>query len=216
MKLLITFIAIFISLTLLCCSEDNTSEPPKNPTGKLVVKSDPSGARIFLMGTDTGKNTPDSLANLEPGTYNGFVYLQYFDTAYFSAIVYNNLTTTEELKLTDATPFIEFTWDYSTAYGGDSVKFSFQLNQDVLIDSVVVERPINTSGSYTEDRYFLNKQLFNMLDGNGNPANYFIPFTGSGEQYYPRIRNFNYWISVFGQKAHGTMATFHILYMIDV
>lgn len=40
------------------------------PAGNIYVTSTPSGATIFLDSSDTGKNTPDSLKNLTPGTYS--------------------------------------------------------------------------------------------------------------------------------------------------
>jgi hypothetical protein len=72
--------SIFISYdSVMLFRRQVTSEPDlKILRGKLVVKSDPSGARIYSdRELIQVKDTPDSLANLEPGTYNGFVYLQY-------------------------------------------------------------------------------------------------------------------------------------------
>jgi len=209
MKPLIILFVALVCLTMFYCSEESPESPPQNSTGKLVIKSNPSGARIYLLGTDTGKNTPDSIDNLEPGDYDGFLCLQYYDTAHFTANILKNLTTTKEIVLEDGLPFINFVWDYSIGYGGDSVRFSFLVNQDILMDSIIVERPIDVSGTYTKDRYIYNKELLVWKDQFGNPVKYFLP---NYNLYYPRINNFNYWFNVYGQKAYGAQTYFHIFY----
>lgn len=212
MRILIIFFLSIICLTFIQCSEDNPTDPPsQSSNGKLVIKSIPSGARIFLMGTDTGKNTPDSIDNLQQGIYDAFLYLQYYDTAYFTAQIYSNLTTTKEITLVDGLPFIEIVFDYIYAYTGDSVKFSWVLNQDVLMDSIIVQRPINNSPLYVIDKYYYNKELFVWKDQSGNPITYFLPSPDSGPNYYPRFEGFTYWFNFYGQKAHGTMTSFHLL-----
>ncbi|MFI5236966.1 MAG: PEGA domain-containing protein [Ignavibacteriales bacterium] len=213
MKLLFQFVLLVICVIFYGCTESSTIAPPPtpDPTGRLVLKSNPPGARIYLLGSDTGKNTPDSLVNLQAGDYDIFLYLQYYDTSFFTASVFNNLTTTKEVILVDGLPSVEIDWNYSTAHGGDSVKFRYQFNQDVLIDSVVIERPIDDSGLYTTERYYFNNQLFLWKDVSGNPINYYLPPVGSGNQYYPRIQSFSYWIHVYGQKAYGLKAAFHII-----
>lgn len=213
MKLLIiTFISLIL-LNIIGCSDDSSVDPPpQNTGGKLVIKSVPSGARIYLMGTDTGKNTPDSLLNLEPGVYDLFLYLQYYDTAYFSAKIVEDITTTKVITLVDGLPFVDIVLDYINAFSGDSVKFSWVLNQDVLMDSIIIERPINTAGNYVTDRYVYNKELFVWKDQFGNPITYFLPPPFVGQNYYPRVEGFTYWFNFYGQKAHGTMTSFHLFF----
>jgi len=197
------------------CTEDSPNQN-QDPTGKLIIKSNPSGARIYLLGNDTGKNTPDSIDNLQPGNYDAFLYLQYYDTAYFTATVFSNLSTTKEIALHDGLPFVDIIWDYSLRFGGDSVQFSFQFNQDILMDSIIVDRPIDGSGTYTRDKYFYNKELLMWVDQFGNPITYFLPRSNLGQQYYPRIENKNYWINVYGQKAYGAKTVFYIQYSQEV
>jgi hypothetical protein len=196
------------------CSEESPESPPQNSTGRLVIKSNPSGARIYLLGTDTGMNTPDSIDNLEPGDYDGFLYMQYYDTTYFTATIFKNLTTTKEITLDDI--FIEFEWDYILRYTGDSVKFSYQINQDILLDSIIIDRPIDASGMYTKEKYIYNKKLLVWEDQIGNRLTYFLPPEEDGRQYYPRFETFTYWINVYGQKAHGSQGYFHIFYLQEV
>ena len=212
---LIIFIAIF-SLSFFNCKEDNPDSPPQIPNGRLVIKSNPQGARIYLQGNDTGKITPDSLDNLETGNYDGYLYLQYYDTAYFSVTISANLTTTKEIPLVENLPNIEFTWDYSTRVNGDSVQFSFQLNQDVLLDSIIVNRPVNNVGDYATDKNYFNKQLFLWRDQGGNLAMYYLPIGDSGKQFYPRIENFLYRFDVYGQQAHGNKNSFYSYYLQEL
>ena len=210
MRILILFFIVIACLLLFYCSEENPVNPPQNSTGKLIVKSNPPGARIYLLGTDTGKNTPDSIDNLEPGTYEGFLYLQYYDTTYFTATIFKNITTTKDITLDDI--FIDFEWDYIFRYTGDSVKFSYQINQDVLLDSIIIDRPVDASGMYVEEKYIYNKKHLLWSDQFGNLFTYFLPPEEDGRQFYPRIDNFTYWIYVYGQKANGSQAYFHISY----
>ena len=212
MKQIFLVIVVICCLSFYNCSEDSPESPPQNSTGKLFIKSTPSGARIYLHGNDTGKNTPDTLDNVPAGTVNGYLYLEYFDTAYFAVPITANLVTTREVTLTEDLPFVQFTWDYSIRSGGDSVQFSFQLNQDLLIDSIVISRPINISGDYTEDRYDLTNQLFVWRDQNGYLVTYFLPLSGSSQQFYPKINNYLYRIDVYGKQAYGYQSSFYSFY----
>ncbi|MBE0570157.1 MAG: PEGA domain-containing protein [Ignavibacteriaceae bacterium] len=217
MRILIIFFLSMICLTFIQCSEDNPTNPPSQSSkGKLVIKSNPQGARIYLMGTDTGKNTPDSLLNLEPDIYDLYLYLQYYDTAYFSVKIVEDLTTTKEITLQDGLPFVNIVLDHVYAFSGDSVKFSWVLNQDVLMDSVIVQRPIDNSPLYVTDKYFYNKELFVWKDQFGNPITYYLPPPDFGPNYYTRVEGFTYEFHFYGQKAHGTMTSFHLYISQDI
>jgi hypothetical protein len=50
-------------------------EAPVQQPGMIAVHSDPAGATIFLDGVDQGLVTPDTLVNLDPGTYEVSVEL---------------------------------------------------------------------------------------------------------------------------------------------
>lgn len=210
MRNLLSIIILIFCLIFIQCSGDNSTDPPpQSSKGKLVVKSNPSGAKIYLMGNDTGKITPDSLSNLDAGTYELFLYLQYFDTAFFSANVVGNLTTTKEITLIDGLPFVDITLNYTISYGGDSVKFNWTLNQDVLLDSVIIRRPITSVSDTTEKKVF-NSQLFRFKDQSGNQITYYLPEAGSGMNFYPRIEDTTYFIDFYGRKAYAWMTAFHI------
>lgn len=217
MRILIIFFLSIVCLTFIRCSDDNPTNPPSQSSkGKLVIKSNPQGARIYLMGTDTGKNTPDSLLNLEPDIYDLYLYLQYYDTAYFSVKIVEDLTTTKEITLQDGLPFVNIVLDHVYAFSGDSVKFSWILNQDVLLDSIIVQRPINNSPLYVIDKNFYNKELFVWKDQFGNPKAYYLPSPDLGPNYYPRVNGFTYEFHFYGQKAHGAMTSFHLFFSQDI
>jgi hypothetical protein len=194
------------------CSNDGPTDPtPQNSKGKLVVKSNPSGARIYLMGTDTGKNTPDSLSDLDAGVYDLFLHLEYYDTAFFSVNVIENLTTTREITLIDGLPFVDITLNYTISFGGDSLKFNWILNQDVLLDSIIIKRPITSLKDTTEKKVF-SSQLFSYEDQSGNPITYYLPEPGSGMNFYQRIEDTTYFIDFYGRKAHASMTAFHLFF----
>ena len=56
--------SVFVS-----CREDVIIYPNKKDRSTIYVDSDPMGARIYLSTISTGKETPDSLVDLEPGLY---------------------------------------------------------------------------------------------------------------------------------------------------
>ena len=208
MKIVITFLLVILGLTFLCCSEDSPESPSENSNGKLFVQSNPPGAKIYLKGINTGKTTPDTITNLVQGTYSGFLYLQYYDTTYFTANVFENTTSTVDTSLEDGLPFVEFLFDFQLAANDDSVRFYFTINQDVIMDSIRIQRPVNSGGTYVIDKYSYNKELFEYKDQLGNLKKYYLPPTGLGPQYYPAIQNINYYFSMFGHKAYGAKVEF--------
>ncbi|MDH3267239.1 MAG: PEGA domain-containing protein [Ignavibacteria bacterium] len=214
MKVLTILFLTLICLIFLRCSEDSPESPPANSTGKLFVQSNPSGAHIYLKGINTGKTTPDTIKNLAQGTYDGFLYLQYYDTAYFTATVFNNTTTTIDSSLKDGLPMVEFLFDFQIAFNDDSVRFNFTINQDVTMDSIKVGRPVNSTGTSVTDKYSYNAKLFEARDQSGNLIKYYLPPSESGLQYYPAIQNNDYYFSMFGHKAYGAKLEFRSYYLV--
>jgi hypothetical protein len=210
MKLIILTLITISCFLFYNCSEDSTGDPQQK-TGKFIITSTPAGAQIFLNGNNTGKITPYTFEKLEVGNYNGYLFLSYYDTVFFSITIQENLRVTEDFTLVDNTPFIEFTWDYLFVSGDDSVRFNFQVNQDILLDSIIVYRPINTV-VYTTDRYFYTKKLLVWKNTNGDVLTYYLPPEESANRNYRRIVNRNYRIDVYGQKANGNQDYFHSFY----
>jgi hypothetical protein len=203
-----------ITLTFYNCSEDTPLD--QNATGKLLIKSNPPGAQIYLMGVNTGKTTPHTIENLEQGTYDGFLYLQYYDTTYFTANVFNNTSTTIDTTLKDGLPFVEFLFDFQLAFSNDSVQFHFTINQDVTMDSIKIARPINSTGTYVTEKYLYNAELLEYRDQSGNIKKYYLPAAGSMPQYYPAIQNRDYTFNMFGHKAYGAKVEFRSYYQVGL
>ncbi len=173
MKVLTILFLALICLIFLRCSEDSPESPPANSTGKLFVQSNPAGAHIYLKGINTGKTTPDTIKNLEQGTYDGFLSLQYYDTTYFTTNVFNNTTSVIDTILADGLPIVEFLFDFQLMFSDDSVQFNFTINQDVTMDSIKVGRPVNSTGTYVTEKYSYNAELFE--------------YSGSVRKYYKSI-----------------------------
>ncbi len=218
MKVLTILFFALICFVFLHCSEDSPETPPdQNPaTGKLVIKSNPSGAQIYLKGMNTGKTTPATIENLEPGNYDGFMSLQYYDTAFFAVNVFSNTTTTIDTSLKDGLPFVEFIFDFQISINDDSVRFNFTINQDVTMDSIAVMRPVDITGTSITDLYLYNEELFEFKELSGTLKKYYLPPSGSGLQYYPAIQNRNYYFSMFGHKAYGAKVEFRSYYQVGL
>jgi hypothetical protein len=214
LKILLQVCLVMLSLTFYCCSEDTPID--QNPTGKLLIKSNPQGAQIYLKGMNTGKITPTTIENLEPGNYDGFIFLQYYDTAFFAVNVFSNTTTTIDTILTDGLPFVEFIFDFQISFNDDSVRFNFTINQDVTMDSIAVMRPVDVTGTSITDLYLYNEELFEFKDVSGNLKKYYLPPSGSGLQYYPAIQNRDYYFSMFGHKAYGAKVEFRSYYQVGL
>jgi hypothetical protein len=67
-KKLIYFITVLTFFVLNSC-KDNTISPASGTKGSMLITSDPGGAAIYLQGDFTGKYTPDTLKDLEFGSY---------------------------------------------------------------------------------------------------------------------------------------------------
>ncbi len=100
MKLLknITFI-FFISFLMYSCVDEHVIEVNDSINGSIYLTSQPSGAKIFLLGTDTKKVTPDSIVNLESGLYEVTLQLENYSDTSFGVQVFKNRRTTKNIKL---------------------------------------------------------------------------------------------------------------------
>lgn len=69
-KYLSFFIILLLGLLIASCDDDPTGPGTiDDETGGILVQSTPAGAEIWLDGTNTGKTTPDSLVDLDEGSY---------------------------------------------------------------------------------------------------------------------------------------------------
>jgi len=101
-KLLLIPIIILLGLFIASC-EDSTTGPDAVTTGTLIVQSTPTGAQIWVDGTNTGKVTPDSVKNLSAGTHSLTLKLDgYKDTVQTSVSITAGFTTNKLITLTSA------------------------------------------------------------------------------------------------------------------
>jgi len=80
----IIYILPFVLILIISCREGIVDFPEESDTGTLFINSSPGGAEIFFESNKTGKVTPDSLINLQPGSYNLKLHLTgYADENFF-------------------------------------------------------------------------------------------------------------------------------------
>jgi len=84
------FVAITTLVIVSCDSSDDPVTP--TPTGNLYVTSTPSGAQIWVGGTNTGKVTPDTVKSLDEGVYSVTLKLTDYNDTTFSISVTENQT----------------------------------------------------------------------------------------------------------------------------
>jgi PEGA domain len=83
--------------------EKNVTLTKEITTGSILLESSPSGAQIFLSGTNTGKVTPSAIQDLEEGSHEFTLKLNgYNDTTFNATIIKNqqvekNITLTKEI-----------------------------------------------------------------------------------------------------------------------
>ncbi|GBD92263.1 PEGA domain protein [bacterium BMS3Abin04] len=95
MNLLILGLVLLIS----CVDEYLLPEPTIEKNGKIFIDSNPQNAKIFLLGVDTKKVTPDSIAELESGDYEVLLkYDNYKDTTFILS-VFSGKTTQKTIEL---------------------------------------------------------------------------------------------------------------------
>jgi hypothetical protein len=184
-KLLLIPIALLLGLFIASC-EDSTTDAPAVTTGTLFVQSTPTGAQIWVDGTNTGKVTPDSVKNLSAGTHSLTLKLDgYKDTVQTSVSITAGFTTNKLITLTSAS--LNFgpvrLWettgtsaaqpsglDLSTglAYGISSVDKD---KVDIFYSSTgFVVRSANGSSGMTRVTSFLVGSGTNLNDGVDSPA----------------------------------------------
>ena len=67
----IVLLSLIILTVISCDKEVSTSEPEEPPTnGFISVSSNPSNAKIYMNGRNTGSFTPDSLKWLDEGSHS--------------------------------------------------------------------------------------------------------------------------------------------------
>lgn len=90
-KLLLIPILLLFGLLITSCDEETTSpESGGTNKGSIFIQSTPSGAQIFVNGSNSSKVTPDTIKNLDSGFVNITLKLAgYKDTTFSREIVPN-------------------------------------------------------------------------------------------------------------------------------
>ena len=97
-SIILILFSIISALFINNCADEIVVNGPNNQ-GKLIVASDPPGAEIFFMGTNTNKLTPDSILGLESGNYEVTLKKEDCCDTTFNVKVYDKLTTSINTKL---------------------------------------------------------------------------------------------------------------------
>jgi sugar lactone lactonase YvrE len=63
------FAASALVFVAVSCSSSTSPTPPSPTTGSIQVNSTPTGAKVYLDGTDTGRTTNTTLANVSAGNH---------------------------------------------------------------------------------------------------------------------------------------------------
>ncbi len=154
MKLKKVFLLIFSLVFIISCVDKYQLTEP-TPTGKLIISSEPDGAKILLLGTDTKKVTPDSLTGLETGKYEITLQKQGFVDTTFSAEVFNGKKTSQNIVLR------------KVKYKGSIVINSQPQNAQIFLNNL-------STGKYTPDsltglspgNYLITLKHLNYADTN--------------------------------------------------
>lgn len=101
-KYLVLMIGLLVSVMFYSCS-DNSTTPETPAKGSLYITSTPSGAQIWSNGTNTNKVTPDSLTNLDAGTYSITLKSQGLNDTTFTATVSAGQKTTYNVRFSVST-----------------------------------------------------------------------------------------------------------------
>ncbi len=97
----ITYITTLLVLLILnsCVDKYELIEPEPEKNGTLFITSNPDSAKIFLLGTDTKKLTPDSITGLETGKYDITLKKENYSDTTFTVEVFSGKTTTSFVEL---------------------------------------------------------------------------------------------------------------------
>jgi hypothetical protein len=98
-KYLLLPIVLFLGVILSSC-DSTTTEPTASTKGSIYLTSGPTNAQIWLNGTNQNKVTPDSLTNLDAGTFQITLKLDGYKDTTFSITVTAGVKTPKNVVLT--------------------------------------------------------------------------------------------------------------------
>jgi len=86
-KLIVLMIIPFTVFLVTSCDTNNAPDTPEVTTGSIYLTSNPSGAQIWLDGTNTNKTTPDTLKDVSEAVHTVTLSLADYDDTTFSISV---------------------------------------------------------------------------------------------------------------------------------
>lgn len=185
MKKLLLTASIIFSIVFFSCT-DSTTEPttPANDTGSVFVQSTPSGAQIWIDGTNSNKLTPDTVTNLSVGSKNVklvFVGTSLRDTTVQTTVTKNGVASVNITAALDTALFgpvrIWETADNTAGHSSGlilssgqplSVAGSNKQSTDIYYSStgyIVASANKNTTQGLTRKTYFKVGTSNNLYDG---------------------------------------------------
>ena len=121
-KYLLLLIVPLAIIILSSCNSTDTTNPPTITKGSIFVQSSPAGASIAVGGSATGKVTPDSVTDLDEGTYNVTLSLSnYKDTTFSVSVTAGTQTPVPLIQLTSdltTSTYMDTIWE-TTGTGAD-------------------------------------------------------------------------------------------------
>lgn len=108
--------------------------------GTLFIRSNPSGAGIYVDNNNTGKYTPDTIKGLVVGNHYVLLKLNGYFDASLTVNIQKNSVTNEDVTLTEKLP-IETDTLYYEIILLNQTRFIFSFNQDIILDSVDIIEP---------------------------------------------------------------------------
>jgi hypothetical protein len=189
------FFIILIGLLVPSC-KDKSTETPLNTKGKLLLSSNPTGAAIYFMGTNTGNVTPMYMGDYDEGVYDiTFKLTDYFDTS-FTATIKSNLTTTEDI---DMQIMVAPSCFYTKS--GDYLILYARFNYDVVVTAIKETKPNNETVNFvrnvsiTKNAYGYEIARYYMPNGNINGI-WKFNFTGYLQSNSTHVFNKDFQMSV--------------------
>ncbi|MBS4035011.1 MAG: PEGA domain-containing protein [Ignavibacterium sp.] len=179
-KLLIIPLLLFFGLLITSCDEKTTD--PVNPSAKkgaIFIQSTPSGAQIFVNGTNSGKVTPDTVKNLDSGFVNITLKLTGYGDTTFSRQILPNMTSSVFIQMSQPPIFevsfsnVQLFEQSSSSFSGIKLSTGTRVNSsaadaDIFLETVDLKSQDQRSPAVSNPRitYFNNSPAStNILDG---------------------------------------------------
>ena len=181
-KYLILILIPLAGIILSSCNSTDTTNPPSVTKGSIFVQSTPLGASIAVGGSSTGKVTPDSVTNLDEGSYNVTLSLtNYKDTTFSASVTAGFQTVVPIVQLTSdltTSTFMDTIWE-TTGTGADQpsgldlsagvAKSSSNSDVDIYYYSNSGGTVFEIRSSSSRSTSFLVGSSTNLFDGTPSP-----------------------------------------------